>query len=63
MTDLSLTRLREVSSGRIVRVETSQEITHPGFYLVDKGHIEAGYQTGLFALDNELRSIFYNVSE
>ena len=46
MTDLSLTRLREVSSGRIVRVETSQEITHPGFYLVDKGHIDVRQRSG-----------------
>ena len=46
MTDLSLTRLRQVSSGKIVRVEASQEITRPGFYLVNSGHIEARQRSG-----------------
>ena len=46
MTDLSLTRLRQVSSGKIVRAETSQEITRPGFYLVNSGHIEVRQRSG-----------------
>jgi predicted acylesterase/phospholipase RssA/CRP-like cAMP-binding protein len=46
MTDLSLTGLREVSSGSIVRVEASQEITQPGFYIVNSGHIEVRQRSG-----------------